>query len=88
MFQGVILLDANGESCDGDASDVEEVVDHQSSNNFVFVGAEIRTGKSSIRSKPKTKKVSILNTCSQVRGFGFKTSFQSPELRAPPIGNV
>merc|ERR1719430_2805107 len=49
---GVILLDTNGESCDGDASDGDESSEIRSSN-FTFVGAEIRTGKSSIRSKQK-----------------------------------
>ena len=58
MFQGVILLDTNGESCDADVSDTEEAVEGRSSS-FTFVGAEIRTGKSSIRSKQKAKKVSI-----------------------------
>ena len=56
-FQGVIILDANGESCDGDIEgdndDEKEPV--ECSNNFVFVGAEIRTGKSSIRSKQSKK---------------------------------
>ena len=60
-FQGVIILDANGESCDGDVEgdndDEKEPV--ECSNNFVFVGAEIRTGKSSIRSKQSKRKVSI-----------------------------
>ena len=59
MFQGgVILLDTNGESCDADVSDGDESGEIRSSN-FTFVGAEIRTGKSSIRSKQKAKKVSI-----------------------------
>ena len=61
----MILLDANGESCDADVSDSEEVVDQAEarSGNFTFVGAEIKTGKSSIRSKQKAKKVSILLLC-------------------------
>ena len=54
---GVILLDSNGESCDGDQSDGELAEPVEASNNFVFVGAEIKTGKSSIRSKQSKKKV-------------------------------
>jgi len=56
--KGVILLDTNGESCDADVSDTEEAVEGRSSS-FTFVGAEIRTGKSSIRSKQKAKKLNI-----------------------------
>merc|ERR1712029_68721 len=55
--KGVIILDANGESCDGDNDDEKEPV--ECSNNFVFVGAEIRTGKSSIRSKQSKRKLNI-----------------------------
>lgn len=55
---GVILLDTNGESCDADVSDGDESGEIRSSN-FTFVGAEIRTGKSSIRSKQKAKKLNI-----------------------------
>jgi hypothetical protein len=71
LFQGVILLDTNGESCDADVSDGEEVVDPVGarSSNFTFVGAEIKTGKSSIRSKQKPKKVSIFGV---VCGFRFQ----------------
>merc|ERR1712203_410039 len=56
---GVILLDSNGESCDGDQSDGELAEPVEASNNFVFVGAEIKTGKSSIRSKQSKKKLNI-----------------------------
>ena len=56
---GVILLDSNGESCDGDQSDGETGEPVECSNNFVFVGAEIKTGKSSIRSKQSKKKVML-----------------------------
>ena len=56
LLQGVILLDTHGESCDGEASE-EDGEPLECSNNFVFVGAEIKTGKSSIRSKQKPKKV-------------------------------
>jgi hypothetical protein len=56
--KGVILLDTNGESCDADVSDGEEASEGRSSN-FTFVGAEIRAGKSSIRSKQKVKKLNI-----------------------------
>ena len=60
-FQGgVILLDSNGESCDGDQSDGEQGEPVECSNNFVFVGAEIKTGKSSIRSKQSKKKVNTV----------------------------
>ena len=58
----MVLLDTNGESCDGDSSepDTETEQPVEASNNFVFVGAEIRTGKSSLRSKqPVKKKVTI-----------------------------
>ena len=59
-FQGgVILLDSNGESCDGDQSEGEGGEPVECSNNFVFVGAEIKTGKSSIRSKQSKKKVML-----------------------------
>lgn len=63
FFQGVIILDSNGESCDGDTSEAEDdrlrEARVEASNNFVFVGAEIRTGKSTIRSKQSKRKVSI-----------------------------
>ena len=62
LLQGVIILDSNGESCDGDTSETEEdrlrEARVEASNNFVFVGAEIRTGKSTIRSKQSKRKVS------------------------------
>lgn len=61
--KGVIILDSNGESCDGDTSDTEEdrlrEARVEASNNFVFVGAEIRTGKSTIRSKQSKRKLNI-----------------------------
>ena len=64
-FQGgVILLDSNGESCDGDHSEGDELEPVECSNNFVFVGAEIKTGKSSIRSKLSKRKVSV--SCERV----------------------
>lgn len=56
---GVILLDSNGESCDGDQSDGEVAEPVEASNTFVFVGAEIKTGKSSLRSKQSKKKLNI-----------------------------
>ena len=62
MFQGVIILDSNGESCDGELSEAEEDREREAveaSNNFVFVGAEIRTGKSTLRSKQSKRKVSV-----------------------------
>ena len=61
-LQPVVLLDTNGESCDGDSSEADTETEQpvEASNNFVFVGAEIRTGKSSLRSKqPAKKKVTI-----------------------------
>ena len=61
----MILLDTNGESCDGESSDGSDDVDKspvEASNNFVFVGAEIKTGKSSIRSKLSQRKVSIFSS--------------------------
>ena len=73
MFQGgVILLDTNGESCDADVSDGDESGEIRSSN-FTFVGAEIRTGKSSIRSKQKAKKVSI---CSAICSIMFRNRYK------------
>ena len=57
IFQGVILLDANGESCDGE-EEVEGERRGLGGLDVVWVGAEVKTGKSSIRSKQKTKKVS------------------------------
>ena len=61
MFQGgIIILDSNGESCDASDNDEDRTaaVPVECTNNFVFVGAEIRTGKSSIRSKQSKRKVS------------------------------
>ena len=55
-MQGVVFLDSNGESHDG----VDD--DHSSLDlvtNFKFIGDNISTGKSSIRSKNSTKKVGI-----------------------------
>jgi hypothetical protein len=65
-----LYIDTNGESCDGgsDYDDDEETATtaNSSSNNnsqllsvenFVFIGANIKTGKSSLRSKPAAKKV-------------------------------
>ena len=61
LFQGVIILDSHGESCDGDISggETDDKTPVEASNNFVFVGAEIKTGKSSIRTKQSKRKVSI-----------------------------
>ena len=68
----MIILDSNGESCDGDSSEVEEdrvrEARVEASNNFVFVGAEIRTGKSTIRSKQSKRKVGIQHTVWEIRG--------------------
>ena len=70
----MIILDSNGESCDGDASEAEEdrlrEARVEASNNFVFVGAEIRTGKSTIRSKQSKRKVSTADVKSLHRLFG------------------
>jgi len=79
--KGVILLDANGESCDADVSDSEEVVDQAEgrSGNFTFVGAEIKTGKSSIRSKQKAKKLNIsFNDKTEVFEYPSFESVSSP----------
>jgi len=54
--KGVVYLGRNGESCDG-PSDEESETDFLS--NFVFVGANVVNGKSSIRSKNTPKKLSI-----------------------------
>jgi hypothetical protein len=64
----VLYIDTNGESCDGasDEDDDEATTTAATNNsnsqllsveNFVFIGANIKTGKSSIRSKPAAKKV-------------------------------
>jgi len=59
--KGVVLLDSNGESHDGDSSEADDDKTEpvECSNNFVFVGAEIRTGKSSIRSRQSKRKLNI-----------------------------
>ena len=64
---GVILLDpiGLGESTDGDSNDDDDDVrgnttlseDPSLECNFTFIGANVISGKSSIRSKPKVKKV-------------------------------
>jgi hypothetical protein len=55
-------MDTNGESCDGGGSEGEEEEQQQQAHHltaasFVFIGANIKTGKSSLRSKPAVKKV-------------------------------
>ena len=62
QFQGVVLLDQNGESNDGE--DVEEGVGASGlgGNRINWIGAEVKTGKSSIRSIKKTNKVSHINS--------------------------
>ena len=66
---GVILLDpiGLGESNDGDSNDDEDdcdvsktlpTDDNSVECKFTFVGANVISGKSSMRYKPKTKKVS------------------------------
>ncbi len=55
-------MDTNGESCDGGGSEGEEEEQQHaphllSAASFVFIGANIKTGKSSLRSKPAVKKV-------------------------------
>ena len=54
-FQGVILLDP-GESNDGE----EDEVGNDLKLNVTWVGAEVSTGKSSLRSKNNSKKVSTI----------------------------
>ena len=65
----MILLDpiGLGESNDGDSNDDEDACDvsktlptddNSVECNFTFIGANVISGKSSIRYKPKTKKVS------------------------------
>jgi len=79
--KGVILLDTNGESCDADVSDGEEASESRSSN-FTFVGAEIRAGKSSIRSKQKVKKLNIsFNDKTEVFEYPSFESVSSPTGR-------
>jgi len=53
---GVVYLDQNGETATESISD-DETAEHML--NFVFVGANIVTGKSSIRTKPSAKKLNI-----------------------------
>ena len=63
----MILLDpiGLGESTDGDSNDDDDDVrgnttlseDPSLECNFTFIGANVISGKSSIRSKPKVKKV-------------------------------
>ena len=84
LFQGVVLLDSNGESHDGDSSEADDDKTEpvECSNNFVFVGAEIRTGKSSIRSRQSKRKVSILRILNQrwKRGIGKVDQKQKDQL--------
>lgn len=67
----MILLDriGLGESTDGDSNDDEDesgannVLSHEDSStecNFTFIGANVMSGKSSMRSKPKDKKVQYI----------------------------
>ena len=67
----MILLDpiGLGESTDGDSNDDEDGTgvnntlsseDASVECNFTFIGANVISGKSSIRSKPKDKKVKFL----------------------------
>ena len=55
-----MYLDQNGETGTDSISD-EETLDQQF--NFVFVGANIVTGKSSIRTKASSKKVGHISLC-------------------------
>ena len=50
VLQGVILLDTHGESCDTGE-------EGGGGGGLTWVGAEVRAGKSSLRSKQKNKKV-------------------------------
>jgi hypothetical protein len=68
-------MDTNGESCDGGGSEGEEEGEqqhaphHLTAASFVFIGANIKTGKSSLRSKPAVKKVrGALKKSSPFRG--------------------
>ena len=67
----MILLDpiGLGESTDGDSNDDEDEngtnntlsqEDSSTECNFTFIGANVLQGKSSMRSKPKDKKVSFV----------------------------
>jgi len=51
-----LFLGTNGETCDGTSEEESEV---ELLTNFVFIGANITTGKSSIRSKSTSKKLTI-----------------------------
>jgi hypothetical protein len=69
---GIVILAGVGESTDDtDNSDVDDIDDTRpvSPCNVTFVGANIVHGKSSLRSKSKTKKVScvfIFSVCPSV----------------------
>jgi len=52
--KGVVILGLNGETNDGGSGDDDNLL-----NNFTFIGANINTGKSSIRSKKTAKKMNI-----------------------------
>ena len=62
---GVVYLDQNGETATESISD-DETAEHML--NFVFVGANIVTGKSSIRTKPSAKKVGFIFFYIRVNG--------------------
>ena len=60
-YQGVVLLETpGGESCDGDSHSDDDGEVAASTVNIVVIGANIKTGKSSIRvNKQTTKKVRL-----------------------------
>lgn len=99
---GVILLDpiGPGESTDGDSNDDEDengannTLSHEESStecNFTFIGANVMSGKSSMRSKPKDKKLSISFSESLTEVFeypSYESSLASPESNTTSILNA
>ena len=59
----MVYLDQNGETATDSISDEETA---EQLLNFVFVGANIVTGKSSIRTKASSKKVSSIQSNSKI----------------------
>jgi len=84
---GVVYLDQNGETATDSISD-DETAEHML--NFVFVGANIVTGKSSIRTKPSAKKLNITwKAETEVFEYpSFESSKDGPEEDSSSRGNT
>merc|ERR1711899_166585 len=97
---GVILLDpvGLGESTDGDSNDDDDDIggnttlpEESVQCNFTFIGANVISGKSSIRSKTKDKKLTITFKESLTEVFeypSYESSLASPESNATSILNA